>query len=77
MTKRKKFLLIIFIIFVVNDICTYVRDLVLFNQDIADITFFETILSSGEKIYNLSLIFLGVVSLLCFINYFFKNDENY
>ncbi len=72
LNKSKRLILGLFIIFLTNDICNYIR--LLFHDASFDrFEIFYTI-SNGHTILNTALIFICVVSVYKFIKYFFSEN---
>ncbi len=72
LNKTKRFILALFMVFFINDICQYIR--VLLNKgEFLSFSLFYT-KTSNTLILNVSIIYLVVVSLITFFKYFFKDN---
>lgn len=76
MTKLKRFILIIFILCLTDDICVYINSLLIEKDKISKFYGIITKFDNGNVILSLSLSFLILVSLITFFIYFFKNDTD-
>jgi hypothetical protein len=74
MSKVKRFILILFFMCIVNDICVYTTQISLKGDQVVSFSFFTTQFESGLLIVNGSLTFLGIVSFISFIKYFFSDN---
>lgn len=72
LNKTKRFILALFMVFLINDICQYIRVL-MNNDDFLSIGLFYT-KTNNALIFNVSIIYLIVVSLITFFKYFFKEN---
>ena len=75
LNKFKRFLLIVFILFIINDICSYIRQFNINALDANSYSLFYTILSNGSRVYNTSVIYFISISIITFIRYFLKSDD--
>ncbi len=76
MTKLKRFILIIFILCLTDDICVYINSLFIEKDKVSKFYGIITKFDNGNVILSLSLSFLILVSLITFFIYFFKNDTD-
>lgn len=72
LSKSKRLILGLFIIFLTNDFCQYIR---VFMEDI-EVTRFEIFYSlvRDKTIFNTAIIFICIISVFKFIKYFFNED---
>ncbi len=76
MTQVKRFILIIFILCLVDDICVYVNSLLIEKDKIASFYLIVSKFDNGNVVLSLAFSFLIIVSLITFFKYFFsKNDD--
>jgi len=59
---------------VINDICGYTQELALSNHSIQSFALFTTTFSQGFVMVNAGFTFIGIVSLITFIRYFFSEN---
>lgn len=76
MTQVKRFILIIFILCLVDDICVYINSLFIKKDKITEFYLVVTKFDNGNVVLSLAFSFLIIVSLITFFKYFFsKNDD--
>ncbi len=76
MTQVKRFILIIFILCLVDDICVYLNSLLIEKDKITDFYLIVSKFDNGNIVLSLAFSFLIIVSLITFFKYFFsKNDD--
>lgn len=72
LNKSKRFILGLFMIFLFNDLCQYMR-ILLFNMNVIRFEIFYTVLD-GKTIFNTALIFICIISVYKFIKGFFSEE---
>lgn len=75
MSKVKRFILILFFMCCVNDLCVYTQQMALSNNNVTDFTAFTTRFTSGLVIVNAGFTFLSIVSFIAFLKYFFSDNN--
>lgn len=76
MYRIKRFISIVFIAFIVSDICRYVRYYVKNDSfKILNFRIYSTTMSE-TRIFNLAIIYFVIVSTIYFIFNFFKNNRS-
>jgi len=73
-TKIKRFLLIIFLILIVNDLCQYTRHINLEGLNLVRFDVFYATLSSGIRVYNFATIFVVVCALINLTKFYISED---
>ncbi len=75
MTKTKRFILIIFIMLIVNDLCIVTRMIGINNHEVLTVEPFRIIYKGGYVSYTLASIYIVVVSLITFVKYYLEDID--
>lgn len=76
MTQVKRFILIIFILCLVDDICVYINSLFIEKDKLTSFYLIVAKFDNGNVVLSLALSFLILVSLITFFKYFFTNSDD-
>ncbi len=75
MTMIKRFILIMLIMLIVNDLCITTRMIGINHLVITSVEPFRTYYSDGSVTYTLSSIYLVIISLITFFKYYFEDID--
>lgn len=76
MTQVKRFILIIFILCLVDDICVYINSLFIEKGKLTSFYLIVAKFDNGNVVLSLAFSFLILVSLITFFKYFFSKSDD-
>lgn len=76
MSQIKRFILIVFLLCLVDDICIFIEYLGIRGLSITNFYLIFDVLSDGTHIVSLSIVFLLLTSVITFLTFFFSKDNN-
>ena len=76
MSQIKRFILIVFLLCLVDDICIFIEYLGIRGLSITNFYLIFDVLSDDTHIVSLSIVFLLLTSVITFLTFFFSKDNN-